>query len=410
MQIIHTSDWHLGQYFYTKSRAAEHQAFLRWLIEQVEQHHVDAVVVAGDIFDNGTPPSYAREMYNRFVVELHETGCQLVILGGNHDSVATLNESRLLLSCLNTQVIASCEGDIEEQVIVLNTREGEPGALLCAIPFLRPRDVLTSQAGQSGADKQLALQEAIADHYQRSYQLAVRHREAMGLTLPIIATGHLTTVGVTTTDSVRDIYIGTLDAFPAQAFPPADYIALGHIHRPQRIAQTEHIRYSGSPIPLSFDELNHEKSVYLVHFEQDKLEDVTPLTIPTTQPMQLVKGSLPEIERRLAGFREYDGEKPVWLDIEIATQDYLSDIQQHIQNLTDDLNVEVVLLRRAREQHLQMLVQQEKETLDELLPGEVFERRLALEPDLEEPQQQRLRTLFTQVLQEVEDDSQEAKA
>jgi len=410
MQIIHTSDWHLGQYFYTKSRAAEHQAFLRWLIEQVEQHHVDAVVVAGDIFDNGTPPSYAREMYNRFVVELHKTGCQLVILGGNHDSVATLNESRLLLSCLNTQVIASCEGDLEQQVIVLNNREGKPGALLCAIPFLRPRDVLTSQAGQSGDDKQLALQEAIANHYQRSYQLAVRRREEMGLALPIVATGHLTTVGVTTTDSVRDIYIGTLDAFPAQAFPPADYIALGHIHRPQRIAQTEHIRYSGSPIPLSFDELNHEKSVYLVRFEQDKLEDVSPLTIPASQPMQLVKGSLTEIERRLAGFREYDGEKPVWLDIEIATQDYLSDIQQHIQNLTDDLNVEVVLLRRAREQHLQMLVQQEKETLDELLPGEVFERRLALEPDLEELQQQRLRTLFTQVLQDVEDDSQEATA
>ncbi|MFP1945540.1 exonuclease subunit SbcD [Lonsdalea quercina] len=410
MQIIHTSDWHLGQYFYTKSRAAEHQAFLRWLIEQVEQHHVDAVVVAGDIFDNGTPPSYAREMYNRFVVELHKTGCQLVILGGNHDSVATLNESRLLLSCLNTQVIASCEGDLEQQVIVLNNREGKPGALLCAIPFLRPRDVLTSQAGQSGADKQLALQEAIANHYQRSYQLAVRRREEMDLALPIVATGHLTTVGVTTTDSVRDIYIGTLDAFPAQAFPPADYIALGHIHRPQRIAQTEHIRYSGSPIPLSFDELNHEKSVYLVRFEQDKLEDVSPLTIPASQPMQLVKGSLTEIERRLAGFREYEGEKPVWLDIEIATQDYLSDIQQHIQNLTDDLNVEVVLLRRAREQHLQMLVQQEKETLDELLPGEVFERRLALEPDLEERQQQRLRTLFTQVLQDVEDDSQEATA
>ncbi|OSM93905.1 MULTISPECIES: exonuclease subunit SbcD [Lonsdalea] len=410
MQIIHTSDWHLGQYFYTKSRAAEHQAFLRWLIEQVEQHHVDAVVVAGDIFDNGTPPSYAREMYNRFVVELHQTGCQLVILGGNHDSVATLNESRLLLSCLNTQVIASCEGDIEQQVIVLNNRQGEPGALLCAIPFLRPRDVLTSQAGQSGADKQRALQEAIADHYQRSYQLAVRRRDEMGLALPVIATGHLTTVGVTATDSVRDIYIGTLDAFPAQAFPPADYIALGHIHRPQRIAQTEHIRYSGSPIPLSFDELNHEKSVYLVRFEQDKLEDVAPLTIPAFQPMQLVKGSLPEIERRLAGFREYDGEKPVWLDIEIATQDYLSDIQQHIQNLTDDLNVEVVLLRRAREQHLQMLVQQEKETLDELLPEEVFERRLALESDLEERQQQHLRTLFTQVLQEVVDDSQEAKA
>lgn len=94
MRLIHTSDWHLGQYFFTKSRAAEHQAFLNWLIEQIEQQQVDALIVAGDLFDTGSPPSYARELYNRFVVELQRTGCQLVVLGGNHDSVATLNESR----------------------------------------------------------------------------------------------------------------------------------------------------------------------------------------------------------------------------------------------------------------------------------------------------------------------------
>ncbi|WP_038910495.1 exonuclease subunit SbcD [Dickeya dadantii] len=410
MRIIHTSDWHLGQYFYTRSRAPEHQAFLHWLVQQVEQHQADAVIVAGDVFDNGAPPSYAREMYNHFVVALQRTGCQLVVMGGNHDSVATLNESRALLACLNTRVIAGFDGDINEQVLVLNNRAGEPGALLCAVPFLRPRDVLTSQAGQSGAQKQQALQDAIASHYQRCYQLACEQRETLGRELPIVLTGHLTTVGVATSDSVRDIYIGTLDAFPAQAFPPADYIALGHIHRPQRVAQCEHIRYSGSPIPLSFDELNHEKSVYLVHFEQGKLHEVTALTIPTEQPMQLVKGNLPEIERRLAGFRDYHGDKAVWLDIEIATQDYLSDMQQHIQTLTEPLNVEVLLLRRAREQQQQMLVQLEKETLEELHPAEVFARRLAQENDLDEPRQQRLKGLFDRVIQEIDEQRREASA
>ncbi|ANE76404.1 exonuclease subunit SbcD [Dickeya solani] len=410
MRIIHTSDWHLGQYFYTRSRAPEHQAFLHWLVQQVEQYQADAVIVAGDVFDNGAPPSYAREIYNHFVVALQRTGCQLVVMGGNHDSVATLNESRALLACLNTRVIAGFDGDIHEQVLVLNNRAGEPGALLCAVPFLRPRDVLTSQAGQSGVQKQQALQDAITSHYQRCYQLACEQREALGRELPIVLTGHLTTVGVATSDSVRDIYIGTLDAFPAQAFPPADYIALGHIHRPQRVAQCEHIRYSGSPIPLSFDELNHEKSVYLVHFEQGKLQEVTALTVPTEQPMQLVKGNLPEIERRLAGFRDYHGDKPVWLDIEIVTQDYLSDIQQHIQALTEPMNVEVLLLRRAREQQQQMLVQLEKETLEELQPAEVFARRLALESDLDEARQQRLKGLFDRVIQEIDEQRREASA
>lgn len=135
MRLIHTSDWHLGQYFFTKSRAAEHRAFLNWLIEQIEQQQVDALIVAGDLFDTGSPPSYARELYNRFVVELQRTGCQLVVLGGNHDSVATLNESRELLSCLNTTVIASAQGSLEQQIVVLNRRDGQPGAVLCAIPF-----------------------------------------------------------------------------------------------------------------------------------------------------------------------------------------------------------------------------------------------------------------------------------
>ena len=101
MRILHTSDWHLGQNFYSKSRAAEHQAFLDWLLETAQSHQVDAIIVAGDIFDTGSPPSYARELYNRFVVNLQQTGCHLVVLAGNHDSVATLNESRDILAFLN---------------------------------------------------------------------------------------------------------------------------------------------------------------------------------------------------------------------------------------------------------------------------------------------------------------------
>ncbi|CNH69934.1 exonuclease subunit SbcD [Yersinia massiliensis] len=400
MRIIHTSDWHLGQHFFTKSRAAEHQAFLHWLIKQIEENQVDALIVAGDIFDTGSPPSYARELYNRFVVDIQVTGCQLVVLGGNHDSVSTLNESRGLLSYLNTTVISSASSELEQQVITLKNRQQEPAALLCAVPFLRPRDIVTSQAGESGGQKQLALQEAIASHYQALYQQAVELRSELGLAIPIIATGHLTTVGVTTSDSVREIYIGTLDAFPAQAFPPADYIALGHIHRAQQVAKTEHIRYSGSPIALSFDELGKEKSVYLVEFTQQTLASVTPLFIPQFQPMQLIKGDLQQIERQLTQFADHQG-LPVWLDIEVATQDYLTDIQRRIQALAADLPVEVVLLRRSKEQRNNLIERQEKETLNELSVTEVFERRLALESDLAEPRQQRMRQLFGQAVEDI---------
>ncbi|CAI1658263.1 Nuclease sbcCD subunit D [Serratia quinivorans] len=407
MRLIHTSDWHLGQYFFTKSRAAEHQAFLRWLIEQIEQQQVDALIVAGDLFDTGSPPSYARELYNRFVVELQRTGCQLVVLGGNHDSVATLNESRELLSCLNTTVIANAQSETEQQILVLNQRDGQPGAVLCAIPFLRPRDLLTSRAGDSGVQKQQALQEAIADHYQRLYQAACARRDALSLALPIVATGHLTTVGVTTSDSVRDIYIGTLDAFPAQAFPPADYIALGHIHRAQNVAKSEHIRYSGSPIPLSFDELGKAKSVFMVDFSAGALQQVTALEIPSFQPMQLIKGDLAQIEQQLQQFADYQGELPVWLDIEVATQDYLSDIQRRIQLLADQLPVEVVLLRRSKEQRRQAIEQQDKETLNELSVNEVFERRLAQEPEMAEERRQRMSQMFQQVVESVRHNDQE---
>jgi len=136
---------------------------LDWLIELVKEQRIDALIIAGDIFDTGTPPSYARRLYSRFIVSLQNTPCQqLVVIGGNHDSVATLNESKELLACLNTFVVGGVSKESQDQVLVLKNSQGDPGAVICAIPFVRPRDVLESQAGESGEDKQQALQQAIA--------------------------------------------------------------------------------------------------------------------------------------------------------------------------------------------------------------------------------------------------------
>ncbi|APG16810.1 exonuclease subunit SbcD [Kosakonia radicincitans] len=392
MRIIHTSDWHLGQNFYSKSRAAEHDAFLDWLLNAAEQHQVDAIIVAGDIFDTGSPPSYARELYNRFVVKLQQTGCQLVVLAGNHDSVATLNESKEILAYLKTTVVASAGA----APFWLNRRDGTPGAVFCPVPFLRPRDMVISQAGLSGQEKQQHLLAAITDYYQKQYDAACILRGEQAL--PIIASGHLTTVGASKSDAVRDIYIGTLDAFPAENFPPADYIALGHIHRAQKIGGLQHIRYCGSPIPLSFDETGKRKSVNLVTFSDGKLAEVTALDIPATQPLAVIKGDFAEICRQLEQWRDASTDTPVWLDIEIVSQEYLADMQRKIQQVTEDLPVEVLLVRRSREQRERILAGELRETLSELKVEEVFARRLAQE-EIDEMQTARLQALFSEARQ-----------
>jgi exonuclease SbcD len=430
MKLLHTSDWHLGQSFFTKSRKDEHQAFIDWLLMQVEQQQVDAVIIAGDIFDTGTPPSYAREMYNQFVVDMQQLNCVLVVLGGNHDSVSTLNESKQILACLNTFVVASTGISIDEQVFTIPDKLGQPGAILCAVPFIRARDVLQSSAGETGLQKRQALGDAIKQHYQTLYQIALlkqKEQKANGLNIPIIATGHLTALGVSQSESVRDIYIGTLDGFAADGFPPADYIALGHIHKPQIVAKSEHIRYCGSPIPLSFDELGTQKQVMLVEFSAAQRTSLQPIPIPIFQPMLVIKGDLTKIEKALQQLNADTKSdttvdactQPVWLCLEVDTQDYLSDLQQRIQTMTQGLNVEVLQLRRTRNQRRQLLSQMQSETLAELTPEDVFEKRLAMETFDTSPEAdsektdaeqtnthhttlQQVRQRFSQILSEVE--------
>ena len=433
MKILHTSDWHLGQSFFTKSRKNEHAAFLKWLLQQVEVHQIDAIIVAGDVFDTGTPPSYARELYHAFIGELQGMQCTLVVLGGNHDSVSVLNESKALLKYLNSHVIASTYGELSEQVITLNDRKGQPSAVLCAVPFIRPRDVLVSEAGQSGTDKRQALGDAIKQHYGTLYNEALSLRASMeekrikdgsenSAAIPIIATGHLTALGVSQSESVRDIYIGTLEGFDAKGFPPADYIALGHIHRPQKVAKTEHIRYSGSPIPLSFDELNTQKQVVLITFESESTTPtISTLPVPRFQAMEVIKGDLKAIEAAinksdaitLASQTHDDSntnsapvanqkadsamdnairpKDPVWLCIEVETEDYLTDLQQRIQGLLEGKNAEILQLKRKRKRTVNSLTEKQNVQLSELSVNDVFEARLALESIEDNPTSESVR-------------------
>ena len=418
MKIIHTSDWHLGQSFINQSRKHEHAAFLAWLIGQVKCHEVDAVIVAGDIFDTTTPPSYAREMYHDFITQLHALNCTLVLLGGNHDSVAMLNESLPLLRALGTHMIPNSLATPEEQVVQLvNPQSGAIEAIVCAIPFLRPRDLVVAQSGEDDLSKQARFKAAIIAHYADVYQAAVDKRTALGVNIPIIATGHLTAVGIQSSESERSIYVGTLENYPKEAFPPADYIALGHIHRPQVVSKSRHIYYSGSPIALSFDELGVDKRVMLVEFTNTPDTDTThannepkftptlnSITIPRFQPMQELQGKLDEIQAQLLTFpltSEAQDALPTWLLIKLTDANSIQNVANTIAEFAQDRHVVITKIMRIRSPQEQALRAQHNEVLTQLAPEDVFDKRLESETELNEAQRAHLNTTFHDIVTKV---------
>ena len=418
MKIIHTSDWHLGQSFINQSRKHEHAAFLAWLIAQVKCHEVDAVIVAGDIFDTTKPPSYAREMYHDFITQLHALNCTLVLLGGNHDSVAMLNESLPLLRALGTHMIPNSLATPEEQVVQLvNPQSGAIEAIVCAIPFLRPRDLVVAQSGEDDLSKQARFKAAITAHYADVYQAAVDKRTALGVNIPIIATGHLTAVGIQSSESERSIYVGTLENYPKEAFPPADYIALGHIHRPQVVSKSRHIYYSGSPIALSFDELGVDKRVMLVEFTNTPDTDTThannepkftptlnSITIPRFQPMQELQGKLDEIQAQLLTFpltSEAQDALPTWLLIKLTDANSIQNVANTIAEFAQDRHVVITKIMRIRSPQEQALRAQHNEVLTQLAPADVFDKRLESETELNEAQRAHLNTTFHDIVTKV---------
>lgn len=414
MRILHTSDWHLGQQFIGKSREAEHRAFLQWLITQIIELQVDVLLVAGDIFDTATPPSYAKALYHQLIVDLQPTRCHVVLLGGNHDSVAVLNESANLLGCLNTDVVPGYWQEQAKHLLPLKNKAGEQKLWLLALPFLRARDlsVLTtaqSSAGQTALEKQQQLQQQIAQVYQQLFALA----RATDPRLPIVATGHLTTVGASRSESEREIYIGNLDAFPAQAFPPVDYLALGHIHQGQKVAGSDYLRYCGSPIALSFDEVRQQKQVLLLEFADDAVHPCSPqvqsIAVPCFQPLLSLTTDLASLPAMLkAACANLSAEQHLWLELVLSGEDaLLSDISLPLQQLLADYPVELLRLRKARPLSAHNSLVQAAPDLQTLTPAEVLSARLRDE-DLSEAISARLTLLHDQALEQVHAEREDA--
>jgi exonuclease SbcD len=275
MRLLHTADWHLGARLVDRDRAAEQAAFLDWLVERLREERIDALLLSGDVFDTANPPQDAVALYFDFLKRLADLKTvRAIITGGNHDSASQLNAPRSLLRRFDVHVLGHA-GDAH--VVDLG------GCVVAAVPYLRERDLRQSSSGETASSVQEQVRAAIRAHYATQLHAC----RAMAQGRPVIAMGHLTVLNASPSDSERDIHIGNLGAISADVFDGFDYTALGHLHRPQALGYAGRVRYSGSPIPLSFSEVSDTKSVVILD-----TQDMQAHTLPVPPTRSLVRVSL----------------------------------------------------------------------------------------------------------------------
>ena len=261
MRILHTADWHIGQRLHERSRLDEHQQFLDWLLETIQKRKVDLLLVSGDIFDTSLPSAEATNLYYRFLYRLFdETDAYAVITAGNHDSSRHLEAPREFLEMGKIYVVGLAT---EPAKCVLPFPPDNPRVMVAAVPYLLESD-LQHFSYETEADRN----ERYRGWLKAFYADCVA---CMPAELPKVLMGHLFVQGGKVTDSERNIQIGGATAIHASDFPDGvNYVALGHLHRPQAIKGAAYpIRYSGSPIPLRFNESNYRKAVYLLDLSDD---------------------------------------------------------------------------------------------------------------------------------------------
>ncbi|MDD4097689.1 MAG: exonuclease SbcCD subunit D C-terminal domain-containing protein [Lentisphaeria bacterium] len=388
MKVLHTSDWHLGRSLLGKKRHAEHEAFLEWLLRVMDEHRVDALLVAGDVFDTGAPGNNTQELYYRFLSRIAATCCRhAVIIAGNHDSPSFLDAPRPLLRALRVHVVGSAAENPADEVVVLRRDDNTPEMIVAAVPYLRDRDIRTAEAGETPDDKVRNLLRGIAGHYDAALAAAEQARSKHGDDIPLVAMGHLFTTGGKTVDGdgVRDLYVGALAGVSPTLFPPtADYVALGHLHLPQPVAQASRIRYSGSPLPMGFNEAGQPKSVCLVDF-RGRQTTVEELPVPVFQALETIRGDWDTIATRIALLAQ--NKTSAWLDIQYDGADLIADLRSKLDEGVADTGLEILRVKNNRTAERVLKQDNPQETLDDLEPGEVFERCLALHqtPDEQRP-------------------------
>ncbi len=367
MKILHTSDWHIGHALYGKKRNDEHEKFLGWLSGQIRQRDIDALIVSGDIFDTGAPGGAAQKLYYDFLTSLLGTCCRsVIIIAGNHDSPGLLEAPSGVLERLNIHTIG-LPAEPGRHVIVLPAKDGAPGAICCAVPYLRKNEMVRMEDDSVSSDEKIVI--ATASFYREVTGEALQKREALGAKVPLIATGHLFAQGALRHegDGVRELYVGSLGQIGADIFPKElDYVALGHIHGEQCVAGKENIRYCGSPLHMSFSGLDKQK--YILEIDTDDM-GIKKIEVPVFQRLIALSGNHAEIMDSLSAIAGED----VWVEVTYTGREIIPSLSADIFAAVKGGMAEVIGIRNDAVLS-SILEAASQETLDTLKVQDVFLR------------------------------------
>ncbi|MDN3519911.1 exonuclease SbcCD subunit D [Halomonas ramblicola] len=345
LRLIHTADWHLGQSFHGQERHTEHRAFLDWLVDTLEERRADALLVAGDVFDVVNPSLQAQALLYDFIVSAHERlpRLDIVLIAGNHDSGNRIELPAPLMRRLRTHALGRVSWrddgrlDAERLLVPLTDAAGETRAWCLALPFLRPAEV--TGAAQAEGD---APNDYVAGIGRVHAQLiaAARERRAPGQALVAMSHAHLHGAAVSEA-SERPIVIGGEESISAALFPPEiAYVALGHLHRAQRVGE-DRIRYSGSPLPLDFSEVDYPHQVVEVTLDGEELAAAEAIPAPRPvamhrigpAPLDAVLAELEALEDDPAlphQDRELPRERWPWLEVRVELEAPLPDLRARV--------------------------------------------------------------------------------
>jgi exonuclease SbcD len=282
MKILHTADWHIGQLFHEYDRTYEHQQFLDWLVPILKSEQIDVLLISGDVFDLSNPAAVSVTLFYKFLSRAIATcpDLQIVITAGNHDSASRLESPKPLLESSNIHIVGMVQKhldgsiDYDKLIVPLHNQSGEVEAWCIAVPFLRIGDY------PSIADCSNPYNEGVAALYSEAYEHAKRKQQPGQA---IIAMGHLHThsAEISELDTTERLIMGGVECIPAAAFhKEIKYVALGHIHKAQRIGGNEHIRYSGSALPMSFSETNYKHQVIVFDLNDNCVVNIESIEIP----------------------------------------------------------------------------------------------------------------------------------
>jgi exonuclease SbcD len=402
MRLLHTSDWHLGQTLHTFERGYEHQCFLDWLLDTLVHERVDALLIAGDIFDNSNPSAASQRQLYRFLQQARARAPQLdiVVIAGNHDSPGRLEAPGPLLEAHGTVVIGNVarkddgEIDLDRLLVPLHGNDGTVQAWVLAIPFLRPGDVPRVAQPADGSAPIDPYLHGITQLYRQAHALAQAQRQPGQA---IVAMGHCHMIdGTASLESERRIVIGGTEALPAAMFDDAiAYAALGHLHLAQRVGKQDHLRYSGSPLPLSFAEVGYTHQVVLVDLADGRATAITPLPVPRAVPLLRIPATPAPLKDVLAALVALDlPDLPVharpFLEVRVLLDAPEPSLRAQVEAALEGKPVRLAKIEPTRK----AATQQEADavlTLDQLAqmqPDDIFRRLYKQKYDADAPHEQ----------------------